>query len=281
MKKMSSVLMLATIGLFTSNVNAQGIDIPAPSPLQSSTQAFGLGEITIAYSRPNMRGRTIFGELVPFDKIWRTGANSTTQITFTDNVNIEGQDVKAGTYGIYTIPHKDSWEVMLYSDLKLGGNVAYYDKKNELFRFKVKAIQLPVKIESFTINIGNIMATSCNLQMMWENTYIALKITTKVEDRIMKSIDASMKSDKPAYFQAAKYYYKHGKDLNKALGWIKRAVEENPKAFYMIYVKAQIEYKLGDKEAGLKSAKKTIELAEQVKFDHYVMLGKELIEANK
>lgn len=280
-KKISGVLMLAFACLATPNANAQKINIPAPSPLATVAQSFGLGEIKIVYSRPSARGRGIFGKLVPFDKVWRTGANSTTQITFTDNVTIEGQKVKAGTYGIYTIPHQDSWEVMLYSDLELGGNVAYYKKENELFRFKVKAMKLPVKIETFTIGIGNITATSSNLELMWENTYVSLKITTKIDDKIMKSIDASMKSDNPSYFQAAKYYYKHGKDLNKALVWIKKAVKKNPEAFYMIYVKAQIEYKLGDKEAGLKSATETIKLAKKVKYDHYVMLGKELIEANK
>ncbi|MEO9258152.1 MAG: DUF2911 domain-containing protein, partial [Crocinitomicaceae bacterium] len=164
-KKIGSVVMMAALGLVSLNATAQRLNMPAPSPLETVNQHFGLGEVTIEYSRPGVKDRTIFGDVVPYGKVWRTGANSTTKITFTDDVQLEGHDVKAGTYGLYTVPNKDAWDIMLYSDLELGGNVADYKKENEVLRFNVKRVQLPVKIETFTMNLGKVMPTSATLEL--------------------------------------------------------------------------------------------------------------------
>lgn len=275
-----AVLFLA-FGMLSLGAAAQKITVPAPSPLQTVTQKFGLGEVTIEYSRPAVKGRTIFGDVVPYGKIWRTGANATTKITFTDEVKLEGNVVKPGTYGLYTIPNKDSWEVMLYKDLTLNGNVGDYKTENEVLRFKVKSMKIPMKMESFMINIGDISATEAKLTLLWENTVVAIKMTTDIDARVMESIDASMKSDKPEYFRAAGYYFDNGKDLKKALEWATKATEENPKAFYMFNLKARIEYKLGDKAAGKASAEKSIVLAKEAKNDDYVALGEKLLSDNK
>ena len=134
----TTVLALA-VGLSVSQfAQAQQLKVPAPSPSQTIKQAFGLSEITIEYSRPGVKGRTIYGDVVPFGKVWRTGANASTKITFGDDVKLEGNDVKAGTYALYSVPNKDSWELMLYKDLTLGGNVGEYKKENEVLRFVVK-----------------------------------------------------------------------------------------------------------------------------------------------
>lgn len=275
-----AVLFLA-FGMLSLGAAAQKITVPAPSPLQTVTQKFGLGEVTIEYSRPAVKDRTIFGDVVPYGKIWRTGANATTKITFTDEVKLEGNVVKPGTYGLYTIPNKDSWEVMLYKDLTLNGNVGDYKTENEVLRFKVKSMKIPMKMESFMINIGDISATEAKLTLLWENTVVAIKMTTDIDARVMESIDASMKSDKPEYFRAAGYYFDNGKDLKKALEWATKATEENPKAFYMFNLKARIEYKLGDKAAGKASAEKSIALAKEAKNDDYVALGEKLLSDNK
>lgn len=275
-----AVLFLA-FGMLSLGAAAQKITVPAPSPLQTVTQKFGLGEVTIEYSRPAVKGRTIFGDVVPYGKIWRTGANATTKITFTDEVKLEGNVVKPGTYGLYTIPNKDSWEIMLYKDLTLNGNVADYKTENEVVRFKVKPTKIPMKMESFMINIGDIAPTEAKLMLLWENTVITVKMTTDIDARVMESIDASMKSDKPEYFRAAGYYFDNGKDLKKALEWATKATEENPKAFYMFNLKARIEYKLGDKAAGKASAEKSIALAKEAKNDDYVALGEKLLSDNK
>ena len=275
-----AVLFLA-FGMLSLGAAAQKITVPAPSPLQTVTQKFGLGEVTIEYSRPAVKGRKIFGDVVPFGKIWRTGANATTKVTFTDDVKLEGKDVKAGTYGLYTIPNKDSWEIMLYKDLTLNGNVAEYKADNEVLRVKVKAISIPMKMESLMINFGDITATEAKLTLIWENTVVAIKITTDIDARVMQSIDASMKSEKPEYFRAASYYFDNGKDLKQALIWASKATEENPTAFYMFNLKARIEYKLGDKAAGKASAEKSIALAKDAKNDDYIALGEKLLSDNK
>lgn len=275
-----AVLFLA-FGMLSLGAAAQKITVPAPSPLQTVTQKFGLGDVTIEYSRPAVKGRKIFGDVVPYGKIWRTGANATTKLTFTDEVKLEGNTVKPGTYGLYTIPNKDSWEIMLYKDLTLNGNVGDYKTENEVLRFKVKAMNIPMKMETFMINIGDISATEAKLTLLWENTVVAIKMTTDIDARVMESIDASMKSDKPEYFRAAGYYFDNGKDLKKALEWATKATEENPKAFYMFNLKARIEYKMGDKAAGKASAEKSIALAKEAKNDDYVALGEKLLSDNK
>lgn len=280
-KKTSSALLFLAFGMFSMTSVAQKITVPAPSPLQTLTQKFGLGDVTVEYSRPFAKGRTIFGEIVPYGKVWRTGANGTTKITFTDNIKIEGKEVKAGTYGLYSIPNKEYWEVMLYSDLTLNGNVAEYKAENEVARFKVKTTKTAVKVESFTISVGDVAPTEATLSLMWENTAVSLKLTTDIDARVMKSIDESIKSEKPEYFRAAGYYFENGKDLNQALTWVNKATDENPKAFYMFLLKAKIEYALKDKAAGKASAEKTIALAKEAKNDDYVALANKLIADNK
>lgn len=274
-------LLVAVVVLFSMQLNAQKIVVPTPSPLQIFTQQFGMGEVSIEYSRPSVKGRTIFGDVVPFGKIWRTGANATTKITFTDDVTMDGNAVKAGTYGLYTVPNKDAWEIMLYTDVTLNGNVAEYKTENEVLRFKVKATKIPMKIETLMINMGSITPTSAELMLLWENTVITIKLATEIDAKVMANIEASMKSEKPDYFRAASYYFENNKDLKQALTWIDKALEENSTAFYMMLVKAKIEYKIGDKKAGKASADKTIELAQTAKNDDYVALAKKLLADNK
>lgn len=280
-KMINKAVLMLSLGMFSFGSYAQKITVPAPSPLQTYTQKFGLGEVSFEYSRPSAKKRTIWGDVVPFGKVWRTGANSTTKITFTDDIKLEGKPVKPGTYGIYTIPYKDSCVVMLYSDLTLGGNVAEYDVKKEVVRTTVKVSTIGLNIETFTINMDNITSSSAKLQFVWQNKVFAVDLTTDVDARVMASIDASMTSNAPEYFRAASYYYDNNKDLKQALEWVNKAVNTNPKAFYMFLLKAKIEYALGDKKAGKSSAEQTIKLAEEAKSDDYIRMGKELIEKNK
>ena len=263
------------------NTQAQQLKVPAPSPGQTVKQNFALGEVSFDYSRPGVKGRVIFGDVVPFGKIWRTGANSTTKITFTDDVKLEGNDVKAGTYGLYTIPNKDSWDIMLYKDLTLGGNVAEYKQENEVLRFKVKPTVLANKIESFTISMDNVLPTSATIELLWENTRVPIMITADIDAKVMKNIDASVTNDNRPYFQAASYYYDNNKDLKQALVWANKATEQNPKAYWIMLLKAKIQYKLADKVGGKASAEKTISLATEDKNDDYVAMAKKLMVDNK
>jgi hypothetical protein len=274
-------ITLALIILCSSNAFAQQLKVPAASPLQNLKQAFGLSEITIEYSRPSVKGRVVFGDVVPFGKVWRTGANSTTKITFGDDVKIEGVDVKAGTYGFYTIPNKDSWEIMLYKDLTLGGNVADYKTENEVIRVKVKPTSLSNKVETFTIGLADVTSTKANIELTWDNTKVAVSIVTEIESKIMKTIENTIVKDSRPFYQAASYYYENNKDLKQALEWTEKAMVTNPKAYWMVLLKAKIQLKLNDKKGAIVSANKVILLATEDKDDSYINQAEKLINSAK
>ncbi len=276
-----SALAITAFSFASLTIEAQQLKVPAPSPAQTVKQNFALGEVSFEYSRPGVKGRVIFGDVVPFGKIWRTGANATTKITFSDDVKLEGNDVKAGTYGLYTIPNKDNWEIMLYKDLTLGGDVDEYKQENEVLRFKVKPTIMSNKIESFTIMLADVMPTSATIELLWENTRVPVMITTDIDAKVMANIEKFVANDNRPYFQAAGYYYENNKDMKQALIWVNKALEQNPKAFYMMLLKAKIEYKLKDKAAGKASAEKTITLATEAKNNDYVVMAKKLMAENK
>ena len=283
MKNLHVLPVVATVLLaFFSVTMAQAqLKVPAASPAQTTKQSFALGDITLEYSRPAMKGRTIFGDLVPYDKIWRTGANATSKITFSADVKVEGKEVKAGTYGLFTIPGKSSWEVMLSKDLNLGANVGAYNKENEVVRVQVKPTSLPNNVENFTINIADITPNSAVLEIMWGKTRVPVAITADIDQTIVKNIEASLASDKPAYFEAASYYYDTNRDLKQALGWATKATEQNPKAFWVMLLKARIELKLQEKANAIASAEKTVALATEAKNADYVKMANDLIASAK
>ena len=279
--RLTTVAGAALLGLFTLTASAQ-LKVPAPSPTQTLEQNFALSTIKLEYSRPGVKGRVIFGDVVPFGKIWRTGANASTKITFGEDVKVEGSALAAGTYALYTIPNKDSWEVMFYNDLKLGGNVSEYKPANELLRVKVKPAAYPAKVETFTINIADITSSAANIELLWENTRVAINVVADIDSKIMKSIETSLAADSRPYFQAAGYYYDNNKDLNKALEWANKAIEQNPKAFYMVHLKAKIQLKLKDYKGAVATAEQSIALAKEAKNDDYVAMNEKLIaEAQK
>lgn len=275
---LSAAVLLAVSAI---NPTLAQLKIPAASPSQTTKQSFGLGEITLEYSRPATKGRAIFGDLVPFDKVWRTGANATTKITFSTDVKFGGKDVKAGTYGLFTIPGKSSWQVMLSKDLNLGANVGDYKQENEVARAEVKPMTLPFKVETFTINIADILPSSATLEIMWDKTRVAVPLTVDIDQTITQNIKASMASEKPAYFEAASYYYETNRDLPQALTWVTKATEQNPSAFWIMLLKARIELKLNEKKNAIASAQKTVELATAAKNGDYVKMANDLIASAK
>lgn len=277
-KTLTAALAL-TVATGTS-LQAQ-LKVPAPSPSQTLKQAMGLSEITIDYSRPSAKGRTIYGDVVPFGKVWRTGANAATKITFGEDVKVEGNAVAAGTYALYSIPNKDNWEIMLYKDLTLGGNVAEYKKENELVRFTVKAKTLADKVETFTIDVADVASNSASIALVWEKTRVAFNVTADIDSKIMKSIENNVVNDNRPYFQAANYYYENNKDLAKASEWADKAIEANPKAFWIVLLKAKIQTKQNDKKGAIATAEKVIALATEAKNDDYVAMAKKLIAENK
>lgn len=277
------LLSLLSLGLFTTiNLQAQTLKTPAPSPLQTIKQSFGLGEVSIEYSRPSAKGRVIYGDVVSFGNIWRTGANSSTKITISEDTKIEGNAIAAGTYAVYTLPGKDAWDIMFYKDLTLGGNVGEYKKEDEVLRVSVKPSALTQKVETFTINFADMTATSCNVELVWEQTRVAFKMTTEIDAKVMKSIETAMApADKRPYFSAASYYYDNNKDMKQALEWIDKAIEQNPKAYWVLHLKAKIQLRLKDSKGAIETAEKSKALAMEDKDDAYVKNNDKLIAEAK
>ncbi|MEY3678110.1 MAG: hypothetical protein RI924_251 [Bacteroidota bacterium] len=276
-------IIIVCIGLLSMAgiADAQGLRLPAASTTQSIQQDFGLGSIKLTYSRPNVKGRNIFGSLIPFGQVWRTGANAPTKITFADAVLVEGQAVPAGEYALYTIPGKDEWTIILSKNTKLWGAMGY-QQADDLLRVKVKTLGLNNSVETFNIGFENVQASSCELQLSWDKTLVPVRISTEIDSKIMAGIDAAMQGSNKPFYQAASYYFDNNKDLNKAYEWIKEATAANAKAYWVEHLKAKIELKLGLKSQAIESAKRSSAVAEAEKNQDYVELNKQLIaEATK
>jgi hypothetical protein len=273
MKK--TVLFLSAM-LVLSLTNAQTLTTPQPSPTQTIKQNFSLGSIELSYSRPAKKGRKIMGDLVPFGKVWRTGANAATTLTFSDDVTIGGKEVKAGKYGLLTIPDAGKWTIIISKDVNVN-SPSLYKPENDVVRVQSDVVTTPFTIENFTINFAAITGSSCNVEMMWENSYVSFPITAGTDAKVMKQIDNMMNKDNKPYFNAASYYYDNGKDLNQALAWVNKAVENNKEAYWMFLLKARIHQKLGDKQASKAAATTCKELATKDKNDDYIKMANELI----
>ena len=254
----------------------QSIETPQPSPTQSVKQNFGLSSITLNYSRPGIKGRKIFGDLVPFGKVWRTGANDATTIEFGDEVTIGGTKIPKGEYGLITIPDKDVWTVIITKQLDVT-NASSYKPENDLARVTVKPMALKDPIESFTMQFANVKSASCDLQVMWETTAVVIPITTDVDEKVSAQIKEVMSKENHPYFQAAAYYQEKGKDLNQALAWFDKAVEQQPDAYWVHLQRANCLAKLGKKEEAKSASQKSRELAIKAGNDDYVKLNDKLM----
>jgi tetratricopeptide (TPR) repeat protein len=271
---MKKITMAISSILIATAMNAQ-VKMPAPSPTQTIKQDFALGSIEIKYSRPAAKGRKVFGDLVPFNKLWRTGANAATLIKFTDAVEIKGKRIDTGSYALYTIPGTDSWEVILNKGVSNWG-IDGYKESEDVVRFRVESMKMKDKVENFTMQFADIKPESCELQIMWEKTGISIPVNATIKDRMRAQIEAAMQSDKKPYFQAAQFYSDYDKNAAKALEYASKAVEENPKAFWIWIFKARLEKETGNKKAAMESSKKSLELAKEAKNDDYVKMNEEL-----
>jgi hypothetical protein len=248
--------------LFPGFISAQ-IDMPPASPDASWTHQLGFTQIQLAYSRPQMRGRKIFGALVPFNEIWRTGAGESTRITFSDDIKLGGKPIKKGKYALYSIPGPEEWTIILNEDATLHGDFGYDEKKDAL-RFKVTPQKSPTSFESFTIDLTEFRANySATLQLCWENTIIKIPVESNADDRIMAQIEESMlnnKSENPALMhKAAQYYLWQGKDLKQALAWSEESEALKPDNFDYTYLSVKILEALHRIPEAMRAAEKAIE----------------------
>ena len=270
-------LILGGLALITMlTINAQTIKTPPPSTTQIIKQELGIGSVELSYSRPNVKGRKVFGDLVPFGKVWRTGANQATTLTFSDEVNIGGTKVPAGKYGLLSIPDKSEWTLILTKQLDVT-NPAAYKQENDVVRVKAKTTTIAAPLETFTIQFANVKAAGADLQIAWENTGVILPITTDIHKVVMAQIDNIMNKDNRPYFQAGLYYLESGKDLKQALSWLDKAAEQQPDAFWVHHQRANALAKLGRKEEAKQTALKSIELAKKQNNADYVSLNEKLI----
>ena len=259
---------------------AQSLVTPQPSTPQTIKQNFGLSTIELSYSRPNAKGRVIFGDLVPFGNVWRTGANSATTLTFGEEVTIGDKKIAAGKYGLLSIPGKNSWILIITKQLDVTSPSAY-KAESDLVRVNVNPVANANKVETFTMQFTNVKSSSCELNLQWENTSISLPISTDVDSKVMKQIENIMTKDNLPYYSAAMYYLESGKDLNQALSWFNKAVEQSPSAYYMHHQKANCLAKLGKKQEAIATATKSLELAKAAKNPDYVKLNEDLLKKLK
>lgn len=278
---MKKLLIIACLGfVLMGEADAQGLRTPAPSPAQTVKQDFALSTVELNYSRPAKRGRTIYGDLVPYGKVWRTGANAATTLTFGEDVTIGGKKVPAGKYGLLTIPNQDEWTIIITKQTDVTSPAAY-KQDQDVVRFSAKANQLPFSVETFMIGFDQITSNSMDIFIIWDNVEVAFPVTADVDSKVMAQIDNMMNKDNRPYFNAAMYYLENGKDANKALDWINKAIEQNPNAFWVHHQKANALAKLGRKQEAIAAANKSIELAKAAKNDDYVALNEKLLKTLK
>ena len=252
------------------------ITTPQPSPKATVEQRVGLTDVSVEYSRPGVRGRTIFGDLVPFGKTWRTGANSNTKVTFSSDVSIDGQTLKAGSYGLYTVPNENSWEVMFYSESDNSGVPRDWDDTKVVAKTSVEVYSMPMNVETFTITFDDVSGTSATLGILWEKTYVGIKLEVPTDKLVSETIDAVMAASPEAgdYYNAAIYYRQQDLDIKKANEWMEKAMSLTEKpAFWQLRQQSLIYAKMGETEKAIAVAEKSLELSKAAGNEAYVKMN--------
>lgn len=259
------------------------VKTPAPSPKATFTQVVGLTTVEVTYSRPSAKGRTVFGDLVPYAKLWRTGANENTTIYFSDDVMIDGKTLKKGKYALYTTPKADSWEVLFYTDTDNWGNPENYDEAKVALKTTVKSETLTRNVETFTIGFNNLDNNFAHLELSWEKTIVALKIEVPTQKTAMASIEKALAGPTAGdYFSAAKYYLDSNNDANKSLEFVNKAVAMTVAGkdipFWYQRLKSLVQAKLGDKKGAIETAKLSLAGATKEKNDDYAKMNTDSIK---
>ncbi|SHI48649.1 Protein of unknown function [Mesonia phycicola] len=276
---MKKIISLCLLLLAVITLQAQ-IQTPQPSPQAKIWQKVGLTDFTVEYSRPSMRGREVFGNLIPFGKTWRTGANENTTITFSTDVTIDGKNLTKGTYAIYTVPTAANWEVIFYKKTDNWGLPKEWDASQVALSIKVETQKMPMTMETFTIVIDELTNDSAMVNFLWEETVAAFKVNVPTDAITMKSIEGAMNGPSAReYYNAASYYYAENKDLKQALTWMEKAIDMQESApFYMLRKKSLIEAKLGKKKDAIKSAKASLEAAKKAGNADYVKMNEDSLK---
>jgi tetratricopeptide (TPR) repeat protein len=260
-----AILLAACLLTISFGANAQ-VKTPQPSPTAKISQEVGLGKIDVEYSRPSAKGRKIYGDLVPFGELWRTGANSSTKITLSDDAKVAGTALPKGTYALYTIPAADKWTIVFYKNTSFWGTPEPSEYKEEDVAAKVMVTPTPLRdaVETFTINFNNLKNSAADMELTWENTKVVIPVSFDVDAKVMADIKAQM--DGPSattYYQSARYYYEEKKDMAQALTWVDKSLEKGGDKFWILRVKANILAELGRYKDAIAAAEKSTELAKK------------------
>ena len=279
---LSSVVILPAV-LFAVVASAQAprVEFPSPSPSGSLKQRVGLTDIEVSYSRPSARGRPIFGGLLPFGKVWRTGANAPTILSFSTPVKLNDTPVAAGKYALFTIPGEDEWTIILNKDTK--GSPLDYHETNDVVRFTAHVHKLAENIETFTILVNAIKDDSARIDLIWEHTAVPIHLSLDLVSELKPKIEAAMSAEgeRKPYYQAAMFYFEHNLDLQKAKEWIDAAAKQNA-TYYVTHLQAKIHAAVGDKEGAIAAAKHSSELAATAEgASGYLKLNQDLIDSLK
>jgi tetratricopeptide (TPR) repeat protein len=275
---MKKILFLLAMMIANYVTEAQ-VKAPQASPKETITQVVGLTNVEIVYSRPSAKGRDVFNNLVPFGKLWRTGANENTTISFSDDVVIDGKTLPKGKYALYTVPRADNWEVIFYKDTNNWGNPENYDEAKVALKTNVKPENLERNVESFTIGINNLDNDFAHLEISWEKTIAAIKFEVPTQKIAMSSIEKALAGPTSGdYYSSAQYFFQSNGDLAKALTYIDKSLEmSKDKPFYYYRLKSLIQAKKGDKQAAIETAKLSLAGAEAAKNQDYVKMNKDSI----
>jgi hypothetical protein len=256
---------------------AQQIDTPRPSPLSTVTQKVGLTEFSITYSRPSAKSRKVFGDIVPFDKLWRTGANMATVLKSGDEFSINGTKIPAGEYSLFTIPGAEEWTIILNKTAKLSGTSGYKEA-DDVIRLKAKSVKVMPAVETFSIGFNNLRDNAASVELTWENTRVSFDVQVEFDARVMKQIEDVMAGPSAgAYNSSASYYFNNGKDLNKALEYVNKALEKGGDKYWILSLKAQIQAGLNDFKGAVVSAGKAKAMAQADEDDAYTKMNTDRI----
>ncbi|MFC4634189.1 DUF2911 domain-containing protein [Dokdonia ponticola] len=271
---MKKLLLVAFVSLLTVGSYAQ-INTPAPSPFSKMEQVVGLTDVSLEYSRPAMRGRTIFGNLVPYGKIWRTGANQRTKITFSTPVTVGGKELKAGTYAIFTKPEAASWDVYFYTEYQGGGAPREWDDAKVAAMVNVPVQKMPMMVESFTITIDDLTNNGANLGILWADVYVAVPFGVPTEKMVSAQIEKVMAGPGAGdYYAAAVYLADSDKDIKKAKEYMDKAMAMTEKpAFWQLRQQSLILAKSGDKKGAIKAAQASLAGAKEAGNADYIKMN--------
>ncbi len=277
---MKSYCSLVLAFFATATIGFAQIKTPQPSPVGSFSQAVGLIKVDVEYSRPSAKGRKIFGGLVPYGDMWRTGANAATKVTFSDNVQVNYNALDKGSYALYTIPGEKEWTIIFYKNTTFWGtpDAKSFKEEDVAARFNVPVKMLSDMVETFTIGIGNLSNDAADLEISWEKTKVVIPIKMDTDSKVMADIKSTMAGPKANdYYSAARYYFEENKDAQQALDWVNKNLEMAGEKFWVLRLKANIQAKLGKYKDAIATANRSTELAKADGNSDYPRMNEESI----